>query len=126
MAGHFVPVCSFGQVCQSYPTITCFIKLFYLANLGVDTSYTCGDICNIDKKMIQNITIGNRGTFHPGLFFLDNFAKGTPLWIFSLDVHPCFCTKKPDYKWSATRFYFKPFMENSPQIYIGILLQFSA
>ena len=39
MAGHFVPVCHFGQFCQSYPPITGFIMLYGHQNMGIDTSY---------------------------------------------------------------------------------------
>ena len=66
--------------------------------------------------MIQNIILGNGGTFYPGLAFSDNFDKGSPSRFFAKNSYLCFGTKKPNYEWSSTRFYFRSFMENIPQI----------
>ena len=82
----------------------------------------CGDICNIGKTMIRNTIFGNGRTFYPGLAFLDNFGKGTPLYIFCYDVYLCFGTKKPNYEWISTRLYFKTFFGIHPTDYLSDLV----
>ena len=64
------------------------------------THLICGDICNIYQKMIRNLIFVHGGTFYPGLPFCDNFDKGRS---------PLDFNKKPNYKWSSKRFYFRPF-----------------
>ena len=85
--------------------------IFDHQNLGIDTSYVQLSVI-FDQDMIQNIIFGNGGTFCPSLPFLDNL---TPPPDFCKDAYLRFGTKKPNYEWSSTRFYVKPFMENIPQ-----------
>ena len=54
MAGHVIPVCPFGQLCQSFPPITGCILLFDHQNLGIDTSYMYLEISVILIKQKWN------------------------------------------------------------------------
>ena len=110
MAGDFVPVCPSGQFCPSYPPITGIIMLFGHQNLVIDTPYV--KIYVILVKQWYKIYFGNGGTFYPGLPYSYNFDKGTPPPDFLLRWLSL--SKKPNYEWSSTKFYFKPFLEIIP------------
>ena len=116
MAGHFVPIYPFGQFCQSYPPACnwCY-NVIWPSKPGY-RHLICGDICNIGQTMIQNIIFGNGGTFYPVYPFRIILTKVLPSrFVAEMFIFVLVPINLPNYEWSSTRFYFKPFLEIIPQ-----------